>query len=274
MHRPNARLIAFFSFSGLILAASATALATTWPAAVGAAHAGASKLVGDAATASLPEAAVDYQLATWLDPSNQAAYLGIARTQIVTGHAETALTALERAGEGSEAAELRIRTLIELGRTSEAATRAATLGASGRSEADITLAALTYALAGRPADIAPLNALVSSPEALQHLARIVAGNVPLAGELYTAGLPESSRNLLLKLPVTFERNLLLGHIYYDQHTTADLSTATGYLTTALTLNPADIEAHKLLAAVYVDRNLPTDAANQNILVQKLLSGKP
>lgn len=274
MHRPNPRIIAFFVLSAIVLASSSAALAASWPNAIGAAHRQSAKLIGEAATADLAEAAVDYQLATWLDPQNQAGYLGLARTQIATGHAEAALIALERAGEGSNAATLRIRTLLELGRSTEAADRARTLARPGRKDADVVLAALTFAIAGRAAGIPALTTLVSSPEALQSLARIEAGQVPFAGELYAAGLPESSRSLLIKLPTSFERNLLLAHIAYDRHTPDDLSSATDYLNEALALNPSGLEARKLLVAVYTDRGLPTDATNQSVLIQKLEAGKP
>src|SRR6185369_9119784 len=197
MRRPHPTQTAFFALSCLTLVSAASALALIWnpahTAVASTAKSQAARLIGEASAADSAEAAVDYQLATWLDPANLAGYLGIARIQIAAGHAETALKALDQAGEGSEASNLRIRTLIELGRTNEAADRAVPLAAPGSSDADIILAALAYALAGRTGDITALTPLVSTPQAAQRIARAEAGNVPLAGELYASGLPESSR---------------------------------------------------------------------------------
>jgi cytochrome c-type biogenesis protein CcmH/NrfG len=278
MRRPPNRQTNLFFLSCIVLLSAAGVLAATLPQAhasiQAAGRAQAAKLIGEAASASPPEAAVNYKIATWLDPSNQAGYLGLARIQIAAGNAETALKALERAGEGSEAASLRVRTLIELGRTTEAADRAATLAAAGRPDADIILAAITYALAGRTGDILALIPLVASPEAAGRINRIAAGEMPLAGELYANGLPESSRSLLAKLPMSFERNLLLARLHYDQHTPESLVTATDLLKLAVALNPGNAEAHKFLAAVYTERKLPAEAATQSELAQKLTGGRP
>lgn len=277
-HQKTAAQVVQISLSCLIILASATALALAWPhartAALGAARDHAAQLIAEAAAARPPEAAVNYKLATWLDPSNEAGYLGIARAQIAAGRAEAALTALDRAGEGSEAAELRIRTLIELGRTNEAADRATTLATPGRSDNDVVLAALSYALAGRTQDIAPLKPLVSSPQAAERISRIAVGELPLAGELYFSGLPESSEKLLLKLPTSFARNVLLARIHHERHTAANLETATNYLTTAITLNPAEPEARQLLAAVYAERGLTAESEAQTTQAKKLRAGQP
>ena len=278
MPRSNASQTRFYVISVITLVSSATVLAITLPPArasmIAAAKSQASELVGEAAGANAAEAAVDYQIASWLDPTNKAAYLGTARIQIAAGNPETAFKALDRAGQGSEASSLRIRTLIELGRTNEAADHAASLTAPEHTDADIILAAQAYALAGRPSDIPALTALVSTPQAAGRIARAQAGNVPLAGELYTSGLPESSRALLVKQPNSFERNLLLGRLYYDQHTTTSLSTATGYLSSAVKLNPSSAEAHQLLAAVYAERKMPSESATETILAKKITSGRP
>jgi cytochrome c-type biogenesis protein CcmH/NrfG len=278
MRRPNTAQITYISLISFVFVASATALAFTWPHArallAETSRKQAAQLISEAAGTAPPEAAVNYQLATWLDPSNEAGFLGVARIQIAVGHAETALKALDHAGEGSEAASLRTRTTIELGRTSEAARRAASLAIPGRPDTDIILAALAYALANRPSDIPALMPLVSSPEAAGRITRIAAGDVALANELYASKLPESSRTILEKLPTSFERNLLLGHIYHDRHSLENLATATGFLVTAVTINPANIEAHQLLAAVYAERGLIAESSDQTTLAQKLISKRP
>jgi len=274
MSHSRAVSTAFFTFSTLVVIGSATALAALWPLARAGAKAEAASLIGEAESGSSAEAGADYRLATWLDSSNPAGYIGLARTQILAGQADAALVTLDRAGEGSEAANLRLRTLIELGRISEAADRAVTLAAPGRSDADLLLAGLTYALAGRTADIPALIPLVASPQTAQRISRAASGNLPLASELFASGLPESSRALLVKQPTSFERNFLLGQILYAPHTGADLSTATDYLESAVALNPSDIPARRLLAKVYTDRGLNSQSSAQTGLVNKLQSGRP
>jgi len=274
MNQPKAASAAHLTLTAIIIIASASASAAAWPIAVRAAHAQATSLIGEAGNANLATAAADYRLATWLDPSNPAGYVGLAHTQILAGRAEAALTTLDRAGEGSEAAGLRLRTLIELGRTNEAADLAASFAAPGRSDADIVLASLAYALAGRATDLPAMIPLVSTPEAAQRISRAASGELPLATELYASGLPESSRTLLMKQPTSFERNFLLAQIFYSRHTEGDLASATDYLQTAVALNPGDIPAHQLLANLYSDRKLTAESAAQTALAARLQSGRP
>ena len=274
MSHSRAASAAFFTLSTLVVIGSATALAALWPLARAGAKAEAASLIGEAGSGNSAEAAADYHLATWLDPSNPAGYIGLARTQILAGQADAALVTLDRAGEGSEAANLRLRTLIELGRTSEAAGRAATLAVPGRSDADLLLAGLTYALAGRTADIPALIPLVASPQTAQRISRAASGNLALASELFASGLPESSRALLIAQPTSFERNFLLGQILYARHMPDDLKTATDYLESAVTLNPSDVPARRLLASVYSDRGLTAQSTAQTSLANKLESGRP
>ena len=278
MHRLDRKTALFFSFSCLVLGSTSALLAAGWPAAheaiTQASRSEASKLIAQADAANQSEASIDYKLATWLDSSNTAGYLGLAQCEITAGHPEVALSVLERAGKGSDATRLGIRTLIELGRTNEAANQAGALATPGSSDSDLILAGLAYALAERSQDIPALIASVSSPEAATRLELAEVGNVPLAGELYLSGLPESSKNLLTQLPTSFERNLLLARIYYSGHTQSDLATATDYLTSAISLNPQDIDAHQLLANVYSDSGRIADGAVQKALAQNITSGKP
>jgi Tfp pilus assembly protein PilF len=274
MHSSSASNVKFLILTFLVIIATASALAASWPYAHTAAQAQASNLIGEAGTANSAEAATDYQLATWLDPANPASYVGLAQTQILAGQAGAALVTLDRAGEGSAAAALRLRTLMELGRTNEAADQATALATHTRSDADIILASLADDLAGRTTDLPVLIPLVSSPEAAQRISHAGSGKLALAAELYASGLPESSRALLTKLPPSFKRDLLLGQIYYARHTESDLASATAYLESAVAFNPSDIPTRQLLASVYSDRQLTTESSNQTALVEKLSSGKP
>lgn len=249
------------------------------------------RLVQAASRANGGEAEVDYHLATWLDPRNTSARLGLARAQIAAGRPDEALSALRRAGEGSEATRLRIRAYLELGRYTAAADTAAQLTrpaashatsrpearrreASPTPDADLTLAAAAAILASRPSDAATLTFRLSSPEALQRVKRLQAGKESLATELYALGLLRSSSAILLPLPTSFERNLLLGRIRYAQHTAAALAEASDFLTSALALNPSSLEARRLLGTVYRDQRNVTAAQHQASLIAKLASGRP
>lgn len=244
MPESKAKSAAFLSLTTLVVLASGAALAFAWPYVLGTARAQSSSLVGEAASAPAPEAFANYQLAVWLDPASTQAKLGLAATQIKTGQAEAAVKTLETAGQGSDAADLRLRANIELGRTDAAA------------------------------GLTQLIARQSSPEALQALRRAESGQLPLATELYAAGLPESSSAILRSLPVSFERNLLLGRINFDRHTTFSLAAATSYLEEAVAINPSHLEARKLYAAALTDVGRTEDSAKQQDLIKKLELGRP
>ncbi len=244
MQESKAKTAAFLSLTTLVVLASGAALAFAWPYVLGAARAQSSVLVGEAASAPQAEALTNYQLAVWLDPASTQAKLGLAGAQIKAGQAAAAMKTLETAGQGSEAADLRLRADIELGRTDAAA------------------------------GLAQLMARQSSPEAAQALRRAEADSLPLATELYAAGLPESSSAILRSLPVSFERNLLLGRINYDRHTTASLESAIGYLEVAVNINPSHLEARKLYAAALADTGHTDDSAKQQDLIKKLELGQP
>jgi thioredoxin-like negative regulator of GroEL len=278
MHKLNRKSALFFLFCCVVLSGSSAVLANQWPSVhrllVSTAHIEAAKLVSQAALASPPEASVDYRLATWLDSSNPAGYLGLAQCEITAGQPDAALSILKNAGQGSDATRLGIRTLIELGRTNEAADKASVLSAPGNTDPDLILAGLAYALAQRPQEIPALIASVSSPQAATRLERTQIGNIALADELYLSGLPESSKRLLIKLPTSFERNLLLARINYTQHSSTELSSAADYLVSAIAINPQSADAHLLLADVYADTGHAQESSVQKVLAQDITDGKP
>ena len=244
MSHPRASAFAFLSLTGLLVIVSASALAASWPVAQAAARTQAEKLVGESASAEAAEALVNYRLALLLDPSSDKARLGLAAAQIRLGKPQDALTTLERAGQGSEADELRLRTNIELGRTDPAAGLGQLIGSE------------------------------ASPEAAQRLARVQAGKLPLAAELYAEGLLESSSAILVQLPESFERNFLLGRINYDRHTAASLIKSDMYLKTAIELKPNDLSARRLYAAVLADRGQTAANAQQAELIRRLENQRP
>jgi hypothetical protein len=274
MDRPNANSAAFLSFTGLLIVATASGVAYGLPKLHELARRQSIQLSQAAIVAGPTEAETDFHLAAWLDHANEAASLGLARTQIASGQPEAALHTLSRAGQGSEATTLRLRTQLELGHNLAAAQSAASVDIPSASEDTILLVALAYAQAGQSSSIQSLNASLSSPGALQRLARIETGQLPLAEELYVSGLPRSSSTLLKNLPTSFERNIVLAHIAIDSHTATELLPATDYLIEAVALNPASITGHQLLSRVYTDRGLTTEAAAQAALASKLQNGRP
>lgn len=265
----------YLTFTLVLVALTAAGGVALWPTVVAAAHGQAGELVASAQTANDPrEVRINYQLALALDPSNQAARLGLAQSQIAAGQAEDALVTLEGTGGEPAAERLRIRTLIELGRANQAVDTATKLARGTNAEADIVLAALAYAVAGQPTSIAPLMPLVASPEAAQSLARAEAGDLALASELYAHGLPNSAQRIALEQSVSFERNLLLARLAYDRHAAADLDAAAGYLKVAVMMNPADAAAHQFLATIYTEQNLQIESQKQTDLATKIISGRP
>lgn len=266
--------IKYLPITTAAILASAAVLAMAWPHVVAAAHAEAARLIEQAPQTGAAEATSFYRLASTLDPGNRESYLGLAKIQIATGQSEAALRSLKHAGEETETLRLRLKTLVELGNFSGASLLADALAQPGASDADIILSGLAYALAERTGDIDALLSRVASPEAAQRLARAKAGNVTLAAELYASGLPNSSRTFAEKLPVSFKRNVLLGRISYAQNTRESLVAATGYFSSACTINPGDLSAHELLADVFAVRGMVAESSTQTILVQKIRSGRP
>jgi len=264
----------FGAIAIVAILASATGLAALWPLAVAVAHRESAALVGEANSAPAGEAATDYLLATRLDHHNTAAYANLARTQIAAGQPEAALASLQHAGQGSVVDELRVRTLLELGRSTDAAIAATPLTAPDRSQDDLLLAALAYDAAARPTDAAALMPRLTSPEAAEAATRAQSSDIGLAAELYATGLLHSSSAILVKTPTSYERNLLLGHICYSEHTRAALTEAVDYLTTANALNPANLEARTLLAKVYWELGNVTASQAQTALITKLQSNRP
>lgn len=253
---------------------SAALLASAWPATQAYAKEQSAELTRAGQGASGGESENDFRLATWLDSSNDAAFAGLAQAQVAAGQPNEALQTLTEAGEGREVARTKVRILLELGRYTEAAGFTAILTSDKAIQEDLVLTAIALSLAQQPAAIASLKTRVSSPAALQALARAEAGDIPLATELYARGLLRSSSALLLKLPVSFERNLLLSRIVLSRTTPASLSQAEQYLSAALTQSPSQLEARRLLYRVYQAQGNQAGANHEAQLIRRLEAGQP
>ncbi len=257
-------------------------LASSWPRLQIIAHEQSNRFAHQAGqTSDRGEAALKFRLAAWLDPNNPSTQLSLAQLDLAAGQPDQALKRLAQVGEGTNpnsqsATQLRIRTLLELGRYSQAADTATDWMTTThpQSDSDLVLAGLVYALADRTSDLTNLLASTTSPQAAQSLRRAQTGGILLAAELYATGLPNSSSALLIKQPPSYIRNLLLARLRYSRHTLADLNQAASYLITALRLNPSGLQAHQLLARVYRDQNKLPAASEQDILITKLQAGRP
>jgi len=272
MHRPSPSTIKFSLLSGAVLLGTSASLASLWAYATNAARQQAAQLVQEGNTANGAEAQVDYQLATWLDPRNQPAYAGLARLQIATGQTDEALDSLAKAGEGSEVEQLKVRTLMELGRTNQAADEASKLTTPGHSDDDLILASLAYALAGRTIDDALIGRL-SSPEAVQRVQKVKVSQLHLANELFATGLLKSSSALLVKMPDSFQRNLQLARIGFARHEPETLIQAENLLNRAILQNPTNLVARHLLSNVYRAQNKSIEAQAQEAFIAKVQSGR-
>ena len=264
----------FWSITVITIVGSAAGAAALVPVMGEYASRESSRLVVLGNQASGAEAETDYRLATYLNRRNTEAYVKLAQLQLDSGRPQEALRTLGSAGEGSEVVRARIRLLMELGSTTVAATAGQSLVREGAPDEDVVLAGLSLAVAGREAEVAALAPRVTAPEAAGRIKRIQAGNLALAGELYASGLPISSSTILLQLPASYERNLLLGRIYLTRNLADDLESAAGYLRTATVVHPAGVEAHELLAKVYVAQEKTQLATEQRGLIEKLRTGRP
>lgn len=266
----------FAALSAIILICAAYCLAWSYPKLQAYRLDLANTLAQRGQTANGTEAVANYQLASWLDSSNHLVRFNLAKTLLANGQANAALIELKLAGNSRDVALLRLRTQIETEDTAGAVVGAQNLAAAdSASENDLILSCLAFAVAGQPADCQPLLGRVTSPEAIQSLKRVQVGSpLHLAAELYSAGLYKSSSAILSQMPVSFERNVLLGRIQFQEHTSASLNASRNLLETAIQLDPSSMTARQLLAACYRDLNEPSLAAQQDTLIAKLVSGRP
>ncbi len=266
--------VKFWVASVIVFVVSAAALAALWPSALSAARATSSRLASDG-QADRGVTTADYQLAVWLNPGNQTARLGLAAAQIEDGQAAAALATLGPAGQGSAVGALRVRAFIEDNQPVAAAAAGGGLVTQAPTDTNIELVALADASAGRPlTQNSSLISRLTSSEALQAVNRTDAGELPLAAELYATGLLHSSRRILLTLPQSYERNLLLANVDYDIHTQSTLTQASSVLSAAIAMNPADISTRQLLVQVYRAQGKPAEAFDQTTAIAKLQSGRP
>lgn len=226
-------------------------------------------------TASTDEQLLLNRFATWFDHDNPDAHIAIAQASLKLHDPSRGLRELKTVPPTPASEFLRAQLLLEDGQATTAADALAPLAAdSAAAEPIIVLACLAQATAGQQAACLPFTSRVSSPEATTSVLRAQGDKTTLASALYANGLVLSAQRVLSEEPVTPSRNLLLARIHYDIHTTASLQKASDLLVGAIRLDPAGIEAHKLLQAVYQDLDDSTGAASQADMISRLSNGRP
>jgi predicted Zn-dependent protease len=266
--------VKFSIIAFLVLVTTGGLLALLWPMAIKAAQVQAGQLVAEATLSSGGAAEADFQLATWLDHDNTAAHLGLAQQQYAADQPAATLQSLNGAGDSPTALELKVQTLLELGRYADAANVADQAIKYSTGDAALQYAAFAYVLAGRQADATILEARVSSPEAASAIKQAEAGPLPLAMQLYASGLLNSSNAVLLGQPESFERDLLLGKIYASSTKEPNLVNAAKYLRAASTIQPSNPQVHQLLEYAYTTLGQSANASQQAQLISNIKSGRP
>lgn len=263
--------VKFWTIAAVVIAASAATVAGSLPKVQAFANWESTQLVKEADNASASEAETDYQLAVWLNPDNQQAYANLGAAQFAANNSSAALPNLNRAGEGIAVTELRVKSLLELNRPTAARLSVQELARPGEPEDAIVLAALADCVDNHAQDVTQLTPLVTSPGAVRRIQLAQAGGISLAEVLYTTGLLNSSSAILSGLGPSFSRDLLLGQVDYQQ----GKWTQAEELAQAATQNdPASVQAHQLLADVYTKERQPSLAAQQQVLLAQISSGKP
>jgi hypothetical protein len=274
MHASRAQTMGFWIIALITTLASCASAITLWPKIISYASRQSASLTASALQANGGESLVDYQLATWLNPANSAAYAGLAVAQLANNQPNAALVNIANAGDEPDLLPTSIRARIELGQYQTAASLVKQMLAANPTDANLVLAIESLALAHDTSQIQALMTHISSPNALQAAQRVESGDVSFAQQLYSTGLPNASKSMLLNLPVSFERNMLLATIDANLNSTADLYVAQTLLEVAITINPSSVPARQLLIQIDRDNNNLSGASREATLAHSLQSGTP
>ncbi len=271
MSRSQPSAIKFWIIAGLTVVGAALLSATAWPAVPSAMRYESYRLSSIAAAAPAAQAQVDVTLATWLDPYNLAAQRQLAALDLTTGHDTEALAAVNHAGQGIDVTRLRLKAYLELGHTSSAAQAAYRLSTASGNDSDQVLAAAALADAGHISDALSLTSAVTSPEAARRIAYAAGGNMPLAYVLAATGLLRSPQTILIKLPDSYQRDLLLATIN-DQ--LADYGSAQTFAADAAAIDPAAMAPHQLLAQLFKNAKNLSAFKTQQMLLSRIRKQSP
>lgn len=263
----------FWLAASLVVVSTAGLAASVWPAAHSVAHIQSLRLTQTGQGIGGHEAILDYKLAYWLDRSNTAAALELAKYSLATGQTQLALKQLNGAGESLEALRLRLRTELELNLPSTSQTAQRLLEHAGADD-DLILAAAALAAFNQTDLLGSLKSRISSPEALQRINRLEASITATGLELYVLGLPESSQRILATESSSVPRDITLGHLLARKGTSESLSQARELYLSALRLDPSNQEARQGLFTVYTRLGQSVAADEEAALLARLKAGRP
>ncbi|HSH31730.1 MAG TPA: tetratricopeptide repeat protein [Candidatus Saccharimonadales bacterium] len=300
----------------LILVSSLALAATTLAAGLPAAHAHigqrADDLVrqADAVATSDPKmAAVNYRMASLLQPTNPEIITKLADAYLSLNRPDEAVKTLRRLPKGEGSAKIadiqfrsgqfeaavatldqllkdkqlpatltaKSRALLELDRADqaiEAAKQAVSYGL-GDDQAALQLG-LSYAASGKSQELAALISSLRPLAARQTLETAQAGQVTAAKILYAQGLLRSSQRILAKTPVlNSEGYLLLAKIELAQRepNQSELTAAKDHLVKGLAIDPGNLELHRTLKDVYRQLGDQAGFERESDLVNQLETGK-
>ena len=268
--QPNSnRSAGFWLLAVATIGATAGLCVAAKPYAMAAAQAESRRLTQIGEQAGGAEAQLSFELAHMLSRHNQPAALDLAREQVAAGQYVAALDSLAWAGQGSEAAKLRLIAQLELGHTTAATVSAAQLSATAPTDDNLLLATLADTVTGQAAPAQALADRVSAPEARSRAVAALANPLTLGRELAASGLLNTAERILTRQPVSAPRELLLGDILSRRPTPERLALARRHYEAAIRLNPADPAARQALITTLTALG-DTAAANQQMQQLKRL----
>jgi predicted Zn-dependent protease len=139
----------------------------------------------------------------------------------------------------------------------------------------VVLTAICYRAAGEDGRLSELPARVSSPEAAGTMKKLMLDKLAVAKELYARKLLNSSQRMLEALNDTgTEDELLLAKLYLANRPSPELERAKKELLEASATDPANLEAHQMLAETYAKLGDQASAERERGLVKRLLEGRP
>jgi thioredoxin-like negative regulator of GroEL len=254
------------------------------------------------------QAAVDYQMAALLQPNNHGIITSLADMYMRLDQPDDAIATLQQLPfdeAGDRIADIQFksgqfdaahdtlttllnehvtanrliamsRTLLELNRGGEAAKAAKDAVAYSLSnQAAYEQLGLCQLVNNDESEYQTTLAALGSTQAAQTLETAHAYKLALARELYTQGLLKTSERVLDSLDTTAtERYILLAQIKLSsvKPSVSDLNDAHDQLVRATKLDPANIDAHKLLEEVLLKQGDESDADAQAKLIKSLQTG--
>ena len=227
-------------------------------------------------------AQLNYRLASLLDAGNQSAAWHTAEAELQAGNVKAAdqiMTATVNARQGQgitpDFEAEHVRVLLEAGDTAAAASVATTLTAAPAvTDSQLITAAQALSIAGKGSEAAALASRIGSPQDARRVQAVAVGNVSLASELAGSGLLGSAQSILLKLPSSGPRDLLLAELLSPSKSKTDRTKAASLYADYLTAQPADMTVRLQYATLLDNLKRNNEATQQRAFASKLKLGQP